>query len=99
MMKKLSTSRIDVSFCTCGKMQEVVYLLLIFLLAACSSQNKSHKALQQNSGVTKTIVATDTLINNFLTDSSLLHAFVGVSIYDPSSKKYIHQYNDDKYFV
>jgi D-alanyl-D-alanine carboxypeptidase/D-alanyl-D-alanine-endopeptidase (penicillin-binding protein 4) len=34
-----------------------------------------------------------------LQDSSLLNAHVGISVYDPSTGKYLFDYNGDKYFV
>jgi serine-type D-Ala-D-Ala carboxypeptidase/endopeptidase (penicillin-binding protein 4) len=34
-----------------------------------------------------------------LQDSSLLNAHVGISVYDPSTGKYLYDYNGDKYFV
>jgi D-alanyl-D-alanine carboxypeptidase/D-alanyl-D-alanine-endopeptidase (penicillin-binding protein 4) len=32
-------------------------------------------------------------------DSSLINAHIGISIYDPSEKKYLYDYQGDKYFV
>ena len=62
---------------------------LVLCLAACSSQHKSQQTFQAN----------DLLVNSLLADSALAHAFVGVCVYNVEAKKYIHQFNDEKYFV
>ena len=37
--------------------------------------------------------------NHLLKDSSLINAHVGISIFDPSTGKYLYNYQGDKYFV
>jgi serine-type D-Ala-D-Ala carboxypeptidase/endopeptidase (penicillin-binding protein 4) len=54
------------------------------LLLSCASQKQATVAkLQQQ----------------LIHDSALTNAFVGIAVYDTESRKYVHQYNSNKYFV
>lgn len=58
-------------------------LIIIIFLSACSTQQAIHKE------ATRLV----------LKDSSLLNAHVGISVFDPSSNKYLYNYQGEKYFV
>lgn len=96
--QKISISSAEAPIST-HREQLGITCLFLLLLAACSTQNKAHHSFQQNTTTNKAVIATDVPINTFLNDSSLAHALVGVCIYDVETKKYMHQYNEDKYFV
>lgn len=49
--------------------------------------------------VRKTTVTTPGPLETLINDSSLLTAHVGVAVYDPEEKKYLYDYQGDKYFV
>ena len=74
-------------------------IFVILFLASCSAQNKSQHSFQQNSNTGKILLINDQLTNDLLNDSALNHALVGVCVYDVETKKYIHQFNDENYFV
>lgn len=61
----------------------IVILISYILLASCSVQQKISKS------------ATRLIIK----DSSLVDAHIGVSIYDPATRKYLYNYQGNKYFV
>jgi serine-type D-Ala-D-Ala carboxypeptidase/endopeptidase (penicillin-binding protein 4) len=54
-----------------------------FVFLACSSSRQIGRSAQ----------------NNILTDSALLTAHVGISVYDTETGKYLYNYQGDKYFV
>src|SRR5688572_28139156 len=56
---------------------------LMLLLASCSTQRQIGKS-----------ASTD-----LFPDSSLQHAHVGISLFDPSTNKYLYTHNAKKYFV
>jgi D-alanyl-D-alanine carboxypeptidase/D-alanyl-D-alanine-endopeptidase (penicillin-binding protein 4) len=58
-------------------------LTSVFFLFSCSPQQKLVKQLQRD----------------LLNDTALTHALVGVAIYHTETKKYLYQYNSNKYFV
>ena len=64
-------------------MKNIVYWFPVLIFAACTSQ----KQIQKMAG------------EKLLQDSTLQHAHVGVSIYDPETGKYLFNYNEEKYFV
>lgn len=55
----------------------------LLLLAACSSQHQIYRSSAKR----------------LLSDSTLQHAHVGISIYDPETGKFLFQHNDARYFV
>jgi serine-type D-Ala-D-Ala carboxypeptidase/endopeptidase (penicillin-binding protein 4) len=61
------------------------FLLLtsVFFLFSCSPQQKLVKQLRRD----------------LLNDSALTHAHIGVAVYNTETKKYLYQYNSNKYFV
>src|SRR3954471_17848798 len=64
--------------------QRIYFLLLVSLLfISCSSSKQIGKSAKRN----------------VLNDPSLKTAHVGISVYDPSTKKYLYNYQGDKYFV
>src|SRR4051794_38747019 len=64
--------------------QGIYFLLLVSLLfISCSSSKQIGKSAKRN----------------VLNDPSLKTAYVGISVYDPSTKKYLYNYQGDKYFV
>src|SRR4051812_23679114 len=64
--------------------QGIYFLLLVSLLfISCSSSKQIGKSAKRN----------------VLNDPSLKTAHVGISVYDPSTKKYLYNYQSDKYFV
>jgi D-alanyl-D-alanine carboxypeptidase/D-alanyl-D-alanine-endopeptidase (penicillin-binding protein 4) len=65
-------------------MRIAFYIFSLLLACSCVAQKGSRKASP---------------IDVFLSDTSIRTAHVGLSIYDPSTKKYLYNYNSDKYFV
>ncbi len=66
--------------------QPILYILsvcCVFILASCSMQKKIAKDAQQA----------------IFSDSNFTSAHVGICIYDPASKKYLYNYQGNKYFV
>ena len=59
------------------------FLCILFSLFSCSPQRQIAKTAKTD------------LIN----DSSLLHAHIGISIFDPLSNKFLYNYQSEKYFV
>ena len=59
------------------------FLCILFFLFSCSPQRQIAKTAKAD------------LIN----DSSLLHAHIGISIFDPLSNKFLYNYQSEKYFV
>ncbi len=98
-MAKIKASFKVIPLAACGERTVVRFLFVIFFFTACSSQHKSQQSRQPNSKTEKSLFTNDLIINDLLIDSALAHAHVGVCVYDVEAKKYIHQYNDDKYFV
>jgi D-alanyl-D-alanine carboxypeptidase/D-alanyl-D-alanine-endopeptidase (penicillin-binding protein 4) len=99
ILAKTKASFTDAPFATCGEGLGVRFLIFLLVLASCSSQHHYQHSFQQNSNTGKNLLTNDVLTNDLLNDSALTHALVGVCVYDVESKKYIHQYNDEKYFV
>jgi len=60
-----------------------ILLVCSIQLIACSSSKKFAATTQPN----------------LLSDSNLLNAHVGISIYDPSTNKYLYTHQADKYFI
>lgn len=58
-------------------------IAILTLLASCTAGKQLSKSVQ----------------NDLVRDSSLINAHIGISIYDPSEKKYLYDYQGDKYFV
>lgn len=58
-------------------------LVIAFFFTACSTQRSISKQAQRT----------------ILHDSTLQHAHIGISIYDPATSKYFYNYQGDKYFV
>lgn len=61
----------------------ITYFSFLILLSACSTSKKLTSQSQPN----------------ILSDSNLLNAHVGISIYDPSTNKYLYTHKADKYFI
>lgn len=61
----------------------LLLLSSFFFFSSCSSELKLSKKLR----------------NDFLNDSALTHAFVGVSVYNTENRKFLYRYNSHKYFV
>lgn len=75
--------------------QGVAWFGCLFLIS-CSVQRhvaKKENALQNNASLI------DSLAHTIIDDSTLTTANVGISIYDPSTKKYLYNYNGNKYFI
>ena len=64
-------------------MRVLILSVLCVSLYSCSVQQKIAKNIKKN----------------FINDSALVNAHVGVTIYDPASKKYLYDYQGAKYFV
>jgi D-alanyl-D-alanine carboxypeptidase/D-alanyl-D-alanine-endopeptidase (penicillin-binding protein 4) len=60
------------------------HIVLLATVSSCAAQRKN---------------ISDAPAQRFLRDTSLRHAHVGISIYDPSSKKFLYEYQPEKYFV
>ena len=81
------------------------FLLLGFM--ACTSQKKLAKPAEPmaaTSAPAVTAAKTETDIEKaagqfLLSDSNLATAHLGISIYDPAEKKYLYNYQGDKYFI
>lgn len=58
-------------------------LCIAICLSSCSSQRQISK----------------TASHHLIRDSNLIHAHIGISVYDPSLNKYLYEYQSDKYFV
>ena len=95
-MDKQNIMKINIAICC-----------LLFGFAACTTQNKPVTTkLEKPSipAVVLTSVKSDNEIekaafNFLLTDSNFFAAHLGVSVYDPSEKKYLYNYQSDKYFI
>lgn len=59
------------------------FLCIFVSLTSCSTQRHIGKTAKAN----------------FINDSSLVHAHVGISIFDPLSEKFLYNYQSEKYFV
>jgi len=76
-------------------------------LAACTSQKKLAKPAEPITAATASAVVSakpETEIEKaagqfLLNDSNLATAHLGISIYDPAEKKYLYNYQGDKYFI
>lgn len=64
-------------------MKTRAWIFVIFFFAACSPQKFISKDANKN------------LVN----DAALVNAHIGISLYDPEEKKYLYNYQGDKYFV
>jgi D-alanyl-D-alanine carboxypeptidase/D-alanyl-D-alanine-endopeptidase (penicillin-binding protein 4) len=75
-------------------------VVLLFILSSCRS-NKQLINNQINSVAIS--VNTDTTYNenvpSLLSDSNLINAHIGICIFDPANKKYLFNYQSDKYFI
>ena len=60
-----------------------LFLCMFFSLISCSTQRQIGKTAR----------------TNFINDSSLVHAHIGISIFDPLSEKFLYNYQSEKYFV
>lgn len=61
------------------------FLVLVILLSSCSVQKPNGLALSARTTI--------------LDKPEFAPAHVGISIYDPAEKKYLYQYQDNKYFI
>ncbi len=88
----------------------ICFLLLGF--TACTAHKKLIKTAQPVVNVVTTekekpVVVSNNVVNDIeqfastylLKDSNLLSAHVGISVYDPAEKKYLYNYQGDKYFI
>ncbi|WP_439504567.1 D-alanyl-D-alanine carboxypeptidase [Sediminibacterium sp.] len=83
-------------------MQKLFYLaFLLFFVSSCKVQ----KTVQQSSNAVQASILQPT---NFIEQQArllildkpeLLPAHVGISLYDPSAKKYLYNYQSEKYFI
>src|SRR4051812_30003942 len=64
-------------------MRIFLFFITVLFVAACSPSKQIKKSAEKN----------------VLKDSALQTAHVGISIFDPSSNKYLYNYQGDKYFV
>lgn len=64
-------------------MRLLILSVFSVLVFSCSTQQRIGKNVRKN----------------FINDSALLNAHVGVTIYDPETKKYLYDYQGAKYFV
>ena len=64
-------------------MKSFPYIFLLILFYSCSPAKQIGKSARQN----------------ILNSEALATAHIGISVYDPSSKKYLYNYQGDKYFV
>lgn len=64
--------------------KSIGFFVLSFLLISCSVQKQA---------------SVSPLQKQFIADSALINAFVGIAVYDVENGKYIHQHNSNKYFV
>ena len=62
-------------------------------LAACTTQKKLANGIKPENEIEKAAQ------QFLLSDSNLATAHLGISIYDPSEKKYLYNYQGDKYFI
>lgn len=58
-------------------------LIIVVFFAACSTQRKINTQVKQS----------------LLRDSTLRHAHLGISIFEPATNKYVYNYQGDQYFV
>jgi len=80
-----------------SKTGSYVIIFLCILAASCSSSKKisSNIAVKDNGNIDIAKEAE----KDILSDSNLLSAHIGISIYDPTEKKYLYNYQGDKYFI
>jgi D-alanyl-D-alanine carboxypeptidase/D-alanyl-D-alanine-endopeptidase (penicillin-binding protein 4) len=64
--------------------QKTLILILSVLFVSCATQRQVGQFRSQQL---------------LITDSALTNAFVGIAVYDTETKRFIHQYNSNKYFV
>jgi len=73
---------------------------LLLALAACTSQKKLANPANPIVANVKSENAIEKAAQQFLlNDSNLAAAHLGISIYDPAAKKYLYNYQGDKYFI
>ncbi len=74
-----------------------VIILICVLAASCSSSKKisSNIAIKGSGNIDIAKEAE----KDILSDSNLLSAHIGISIYDPAEKKYLYNYQGDKFFI
>ncbi len=73
---------------------------LLLALAACTSQKKLANPANPIVANVKSENAIEKAAQQFLlNDSNLAAAHLGISIYDPAEKKYLYNYQGDKYFI
>ena len=83
----------------------IIYCFLLLGFVACTSQKKLTKPSEvivssKESNVAKPENAIEKAAQQFLlNDSNLAAAHLGISIYDPAEKKYLYNYQGDKYFI
>jgi D-alanyl-D-alanine carboxypeptidase/D-alanyl-D-alanine-endopeptidase (penicillin-binding protein 4) len=66
------------------------FLVITLFASACTTTRTSNSNNKNVSGYVQ---------DHLLNDSTLQHAQVGVAVYDPSTGKYLHNYQGDKYFT
>lgn len=83
-------------------MQKLFYFAcLLFLASSCKVQ----KSVQQSSNAAQnsTLQSNNSIEQQakalILEKPELLPAHVGISLYDPTSKKYLYNYQSNKYFI
>jgi D-alanyl-D-alanine carboxypeptidase/D-alanyl-D-alanine-endopeptidase (penicillin-binding protein 4) len=76
-------------------------LLFTSLLFACSS--KKQLITTKDSAVSNVVTKNDPSVKedipSLLNDSALKYAHVGICVYSPASKTFVHNYQSDKYFI
>ena len=60
----------------------IFHIVLLATVSSCVAQRKN---------------LSDAPAQRFLRDTTLRHAHVGISIYDPSSKKFVYEYQPEKF--
>jgi D-alanyl-D-alanine carboxypeptidase/D-alanyl-D-alanine-endopeptidase (penicillin-binding protein 4) len=85
----------------------IVITIGTFFIASCTSSKKALNTVAVKP--TEPLVATTSVKSDndiekamfrfLLTDSNFFAAHLGVSVYDPSEKKYLYNYQSDKYFI
>lgn len=83
-----------------------INIAICFLLsgfAACTAHKKLIKTADTVTNEKEKVVVVNNIeqyaTTYLLKDSNLLSAHVGISVYDPSEKKYLYNYQGNKYFI
>ena len=80
-----------ISICIC---------ILLLALSACTTQRKLAKSAEPVIATAKPETEIEKAAGQFLlSDSNLAAAHLGISVYDPAEKKYLYNYQGDKYFI